>query len=288
MIEWILITIIMVAILFMLAGIRIIRPTQRGLVETLGKYSGFRTPGFNYIIPILQRMITVNVTENMTDIEPQEIITKDNLNAQVDLVVYFKIKSDERNVYNSEYQVNNVYSQLDTLARTTARNVIGTMMFKDVNGKRNELNAKLKIILVKETANWGVDVLKVEMKEIVPPKDVQETMNKVIKAENEKDAAIDFATARETEADGKKRAAIKEAEGLAQGKIIVANAEAKRIQVVNDAANKHFKGNAQLLRKLDVTEASLKDNAKIILTEKGINTNLLIGELPLSRRSTEA
>lgn len=286
MIEWVLTTILIVAVLFMLAGIRIIRPTQRALVETLGKYSRFVTPGFNYIIPVFQRIIPVNVTEQMTDIEPQEIITKDNLNAKVDLVVYFKIKPDERSVCNSEYQVNNVYGQLDTLARTTARNVIGTMMFKDVNGKRNELNDKLRSILVKETSNWGVDVLKVEMKEIVPPKDVQETMNKVIKAENEKDAAVDFATARETEADGKKRAAIKEAEGLAQGKIIVANAEAKRIQVVNDAANKYFKGNAQLLRKLDVTESALKDNAKIILTEKGINPQLLIGDLPITRKSS--
>ena len=283
MIETILIAIMIVLVLYLLAGMKIIRPTQRELVETLGRYSRFATPGFNWIAPIFQRMIKVNITEQMSDIEPQEIITKDNLNAHVDLVVYFKIRQDEKNVYNAEYQVQNVYAQLDTLARTTARNVIGTMMFKDVNSKRNELNTKLKDILVKETKDWGVDVLKVEMKDIVPPKDVQETMNKVIKAENEKDAAIDFATARETEADGKKRAAIKEAEGLGQGKIIVAKAEAERIKLVNEAANKYFRGNAQLMRKLDVTENSLKDNSKIILTEKGINAKLLIGELPIKK-----
>lgn len=287
MIEWVLLILVSIAVLFLLSGIRIIRPTQRGLVETLGKYSSFRTPGFNFIVPIFQSMIRVNITEQMTDIEPQEIITKDNLNAQVDLVVYFKIRPDEQSVCNSEYKVQHVYTQLDTLARTTARNVIGTMAFRDVNSKRNELNEKLRAILVKETKDWGVDVLKVEMKEIVPPKDVQETMNKVIKAENEKDAAIDFATARETEADGKKRAAIKEAEGLAQGKIIVAKAEAERIKLVNESANKYFKGNAQLLRKYDVTESSLKDNSKVILTEKGINPQLIVGELPLRRTSTE-
>jgi regulator of protease activity HflC (stomatin/prohibitin superfamily) len=287
MIELVLLVILGFVVLFLLSGIRIIRPTQRGLVETLGRYTSFRTPGFNFIIPIFQSMTKVNITEQMTDIEPQEIITKDNLNAKVDLVVYFKIKADEQNVCNSEYKVQNVYSQIDTLARTTARNVIGTMAFRDVNSKRNELNDKLKTILIKETRDWGVEVLKVEMKEIVPPKDVQDTMNKVIKAENEKDAAIDFATARETEADGKKRAAIKEAEGLAQGKIIVAKAEAERIKLVNESANKYFKGNAQLLRKYDVTENSLKDNAKIILTEKGVNPQLIVGELPL-KRSTEA
>jgi len=281
MIEWLLVTIFIMVVLGMLAGIRIVRPTQRALIETLGKYSRFAGPGFNWIVPIFQRMIIVNVTEQMTDIEPQEIITKDNLNAQVDLVVYFKIRADEKSVCNSEYMVQRVYSQLDTLARTTARNVIGTLAFRDVNSKRNELNLKLKQILAIETKDWGVDVLKVEMKEIVPPKDVQETMNKVIKAENEKDAAIDFATARETEADGKKRAAIKEAEGLAQGKIIVAKAEAERIRLVNESANKYFKGNAQLLRRLDITESSLKDNAKVILTDKGIHPQLLIGDLPM-------
>jgi regulator of protease activity HflC (stomatin/prohibitin superfamily) len=98
---------------------------------------------------------------------------------------------------------------------------------------------------------------------------------------------VDFATARETEADGRKRATIKEAEGIAQGKVIVAEAEAERIKLVNESARKYFVGNAQLLRKLDVTEASLKDNAKIVLTEKGINTNLLIGELPISRKKVE-
>lgn len=287
MIEIVLLIIVGCIVLFLLAGIRVIRPTHRGLVETLGKYTGFRQPGFNWVIPIIQRLTYVNITERMSDVEPQEIISKDNLNAKVDLVVYYKIRSDETNVFKSQYNVDNLYYQLDVLARTTARNVIGTMVFKDVNSKRNELNMKLKDILVKETKDWGVDVLKVELKDITPPKDVQDTMNRVIKAENEKDAAIDFATARETEADGKKRAAIKEAEGIAQGKIIVANAEAKRIQVVNDAANKHFKGNAQLLRRLDVTESALKDNAKVVLTEKGIRPQIILGDIPTSSRKSE-
>ena len=287
MIEWILLFVLGIIVIYLFCGIRIIRPTQRGLIETLGKYSRFATPGFNWVLPIFQRMFVVNITEQMTNIEPQEIITKDNLNAQVDLVVYFKIRSDDKSVYNSEYMVRNVYAQLDTLARTTARNVIGTMAFRDVNSKRNELNTKLKEILLKETKDWGVDVLKVEMKEILPPKDVQETMNKVIKAENEKDAAVDFATARETEADGKRRASIKEAEGLKAGKVLVAEGEAQRIKLVNEAANKYFVGNAQLLRKLDVTEASLKDNAKVILSKEGINPQLLIGDLPISKKKTE-
>lgn len=257
------------------AGIRIVRPTQRGLVETLGKYTSFRTPGFNWVIPMIQQMSFVNVTERMTDIEPQEIITKDNLNAKVDLVVYFKIKKDEKSVCCAVYEVNDLNSQLETIARTTARNVIGTMPFREVNSERNVLNKKIQDILVKETGNWGVEVLKVELKDITPPRDVQDTMNKVIKAENEKISAIDFATANETQADGIKRAKIKEAEGLRQFSILEAEGKAKAFELIN----KSFIGNAKILKQLEVTQASLQNNSKIILTEKGINPQLIIGKL---------
>jgi regulator of protease activity HflC (stomatin/prohibitin superfamily) len=252
-------------VLFILAGIRIIRPTQRGAIETLGKYTGFVEPGFNWIVPIFQHMKTVNITEKMAKIEPQEVITKDNLNAKVDLVVYYKVCPTEADIKKSLYAVNNYEYQIITLARTTARNVIGGMVFKDVNSKRKELNSKLAEVLEKETLDWGVEVVRVELMEILPPNDVQETMNKVIKAENEKDAAIDFATARETEADGIKRANIKEAEGIAQGRLIVADAKAKAIKLVNESARKYFKGNAQNLKQLEVAEVALKDNSKIVL-----------------------
>lgn len=272
-----------IVIFYFLIGIRIVRPTHRAVVETLGKYSGFRQGGFNFVFFPFQRLIEVDITEKMTDIEPQEIITKDNLNAQVDLVVYYKINKEEENIKKSLYAVNEVDAQLETLARTTARNVIGTMPFREVNSERKILNQKIQAILQTETKDWGVAVLKVELKDITPPKDVQETMNKVIKAENEKDAAKDLATAAETNADGKKRASIKEAEGIAQGKIIVAKGEAERIKLVNESANRYFKGNAQKLKSMEVTQASLENNSKIILTEKGIKPTLLIGELPINK-----
>jgi len=217
----------------------------------------------------------------VTNIEPQEIITKDNLNAKVDLVVYYKIQNDEENVKKALYNVDDVSAQLETLSRTTARNVIGTMQFKEVNSERDKLNVKLQTILLRETKNWGVSVLKVELKEIVPPRDVQETMNKVIKAENEKTAAIDLATARETEADGLRRASIKNAEGDKMAKILRAEGEAKSIQIINEAANKYFVGNAQRLKTLEVTQASLQNNSKVVLTKEGITPQLILGELPI-------
>lgn len=251
--------------LFLLSGIRIVRPTERAVKETLGKYSGFAKSGFNWVIPIFQRMIQVNITEQMAKVESQEIITEDKLNASVDLVVFYKVKDDETSIKKSLYNVNDFESQIITLAQTTARNVIGEMEFKDVNSKRKTLNEKLANILSNETKAWGVEIVRVELKEIVPPKDVQDTMNKVIKAENEKRSAIDFATAKETEADGIKRASIKEAEGIAQGRKLVADANAYKTKVENEASRKYFVGNAQKFKQLDVVQESLKNNAKVIL-----------------------
>ena len=278
---------ILVFIMF-ISGIRIVRPTERGLIERLGKYKKFANPGFHWIIPIIDRIYIVNVTEQMVNAEPQEIITNDNLNASVDAQVYFKVKSDEESVKGSIYNVNNYKLQIVSLARTTLRNIIGTLTLKSANSERGKINAELYNTLHDETESWGIDIVRTELKEIDPPKDVQETMNKVVKAENEKIAAIDSATAAETVADGVKRAKIKEAEGYKQSKILHAEGEAEAIKLVNEAADKYFVGNAQLLRKLEAVEASLSNNAKIVVPT-GTELVNIIGEmaggiLPLERK----
>ena len=279
--------IIVIALIFIFFwGIKIIRPTQRGLIERLGKYSSFANPGFHWIIPIIDRMFIVNVTEQMVDAEPQEIITNDNLNARVDAQVYFKVKSDEDSVKGSIYNVNNYKWQIVNLARTTLRNIIGTLTLKSANSERGKINAELYRTLHQETASWGIQIVRTELKEIDPPKDVQETMNKVVKAENEKIAAIDSATAAETVADGVKRAKIKEAEGYKQSKILHAEGEAEAIKLVNEAADKFFTGNAQLLRKLEALETSLQNNTKIVLPAGNELINVIgdmSGVLPLVR-----
>jgi regulator of protease activity HflC (stomatin/prohibitin superfamily) len=270
--------IIITAVVFVLAGIRIVRPTTRGLVERFGKYNRFGNPGFNWIIPVIEQMYRINITEQMVNAEPQEIITNDNLNAKVDAQIYFKIKSDEESVKNSQYNVYNVNYQIVNLARTTLRNIIGTLTLKSANSERGRINSELLKTLLTETKNWGIDVIRTELKEIDPPKDVQETMNKIVKAENEKIAAIDFATAAETTADGQKRAAIKNAEGIRQAKILAAEGEAEAIRLVNEAANKYFVGNAQLLKRLETLEHSLAKNAKIVVPANAELVNV-IGDL---------
>ncbi|HUV08455.1 MAG TPA: SPFH domain-containing protein [Spirochaetia bacterium] len=280
-----------VIVLFFLFGVRIIRPTNRGLVERLGKYRRFAMPGFHWIIPIIDKLYRVNITEVMVDAEPQEIITNDNLNARVDAQVYFKVKEDEESVKNSQYRVFNYKNQMVNLARTTLRNIIGTLTLKSANSERGKINTELQKTMKEETGSWGIEIVRTELKEIDPPKDVQETMNKVVKAENEKIAAIDFATATETMADGARRAEIKKADGVRQGHILEAEGEAQAIKLINEAANQYFVGNAQLLKKLETVEKALSQNAKIVVPSGTELVNIigeLAGVMPLPGKSDQA
>jgi len=271
------------------SGIRIIRPTNRAAIETLGKYTRFQKSGITFILPFIQKLYSINITEQLVDVMRQEVITKDNLNCTVDAQVYFKVGDSEQELQNALYQVNNFTIQIVQLARTTLRNVIGDNMFKDVNSQRGKLNREVFQTMEIETKDWGITIVRVELKEIEPPDDVQETMNMVIKAENDKQSAIDFANARETKADGERRASIKEAEGIRQALILeaegraeaiekVAQARATEIRLVNESAEKYFIGNAKDLKKFEVTQASLEKNSKIVLTDKGITPTLVLNE----------
>jgi len=277
-----------IALVFFLIGIRIVRPTHRGLVERLGKYRKFANPGFHWVFPMVDKLYRVNITEQMINADPQEIITNDNLNAMVDAQIYFKVKSDEESVRSSQYNVYDVRIQIVSLARTTLRNIIGTLTLKSANSERGKINDELHTILMKETTTWGIDIVRAELKEIDPPKDVQETMNKVVKAENEKIAAVDFATAAETTADGVKRAEIKKAEGIRQARILQAEGESEAIRLINEAANKYFVGNAQLLKRLETVQAALENNTKVVVPGNAELVNVigdLAGVLPLKRDS---
>ena len=277
-----------IVFVFLISGIKIIRPTHRGLIERMGKYHKYANPGFHWIIPGIDKLYKVNTTEQMVDAQPQEIITNDNLNASVDAQVYFRVNMDEESVKNSQYNVNNYQWQIVNLARTTLRNIIGTLTLKSANSERGKINAELHRTLCDETRTWGIDIVRTELKQIDPPRDVQETMNKVVIAENEKIAAIDYATAAETGADGTKRSKIKEAEGYRQAKILHAEGEAEAIRLVNEAADKYFVGNAQLMKKLETIEAALKDNAKIVIPTGSDLVNIIgdmAGVLPIEKRS---
>jgi len=270
--------------MFIGAGIRVIRPTHRGLVETFGKFTGFKEPGLCFVIPLIQRLERVNITERMMDVQSFEAITQERLNTQIDLVVFYKVKNDEKSIKSSVYAVDDFERQVVRIAQTTARNVIGKMSFEKVNSERNLLNTSLKKTLEIESESWGVEIVRVETKEITPPKEVQDSMNEVLMAENKKTSAINLATATETQADGAKRAKIKEAEGEKTAKILRAEGEAK----YNELVSKSFKGKEiQLFKTLETIQTSLKDNAKIVITDKGISPQIILGDLPFKMKTVK-
>lgn len=288
-----------VAILaFLFSGIRIVRPVEKGLIERLGKYTKTVEQGFHWIIPIIERMIKVNVTERMVDVQPQTVITKDKLNAIVDAIVYYQIKDIHKAIYNVDHHE----EQLTSLARTTLRSVIGKMTLTEANENRDEINAKVEGILDKETASYGVEVLRVEIQKIEPPEDVQMAMNSVVKAEQEKIAAQDLATAVETKADGERRAEIKKAEGIKQALILkaegdsdaivkVAHAKAEEIHLVNESVNKYFKDEAQLYKRLETTEHALDHGTKLIIDSNSNISNVISdisGVSPIPIQKTDA
>jgi regulator of protease activity HflC (stomatin/prohibitin superfamily) len=218
-------------------GYAIVRPTHRALIERLGKYYSYKDSGLVLLIPFVDNVTTVNITEQMVNAKQQEVITKDNLNATVDAQVYFKVKDTEQAVKKSAYAVDNYFMQIVALMRTTLRDTIGNLTLREANSKRSELNIRLAKELQTQTDAWGIEVVRCELQEIEPPADVQETMNKVVKAENEKISAVDFATAVEVKADGVKRAKIKEAEGERQSAILEAEG-AKKATIMQAEADK--------------------------------------------------
>ncbi len=180
---------------------------------------------------------------------------------------------------------------VEVIDQTRLPHEFATLTLKSANSERDRINGELRKTLQHETDKWGIEIARAELKEIEPPPDVQETMNKVVKAENEKVAAVDFATAAETAADGERRAQIKKAEGIKQARILQAEGEALAIKLVNEAANQYFVGNAQMLRKLEAVEAALENNAKIVLPSDAELVNVigeLAGVVPVKKAAAKA
>ena len=277
-------SILFLLIVLFALGIKIVRPVEEGVIEVLGKYSRTAHAGFNWIVPGFHKIYRVNKTERRVDIDPQSIITKDKLYAVVDGVVYYRVVDTKKAIY----EVDSFESSVPSLAKTTLRAVIGKMTLTEANENRDTINNEVEKILDLEVTKWGINVVRVELQRIEPPPDVQTAMNMVVKAENEKIAALDLATAIETKADGERRAEIKKAEGIATAIKLKAEADGEAIKIVNEAAEKYFVGNAQLLKKLETVSIALKDNAKIIVPSDSdlVNVvgNLAGATVPLTRR----
>ena len=203
---------------------RILRPFEKGLIERFCKYNREATSGLNIVIPGIERLIVVDMREQVIDVPPQEVITKDNVTITVDAVIYYEPTDPKKLVYN----VGDFITAATKLAQTNLRNVIGDLELDAALTSRETINTSLKIILDEATDKWGTRVVRVEIQRIDPPQDVQDAMNKVMKAERDRRAAV-------TEAEGEKRAAILTAEGERQSQILSAEGEAEALKAVADA-----------------------------------------------------
>jgi regulator of protease activity HflC (stomatin/prohibitin superfamily) len=272
----VLIVVLVIALITVVRAITVIHQAERGLVERFGRYKETLEPGLRFIIPFMDSIrARVDMRENVLDIEPQQVITKDNVGVTVDAVVYYYV-TDAKAVI---YEVANFYAAVSKLAQTNLRNVVGDMNLDETLGSRERINSSLRTTLDEATDKWGVKVTRVEVKEIEPPRDISEAMSKQMKAEREKRATILDAEAYRQkqilEAEGDKQNAILVAEGDRQSAILRAEGEAQAIENVSKAADKFFIGNAQLLKQLEVTQASLQDNTKLVVSDQSKLINVL-------------
>lgn len=218
--------VIVVIVVFITAakGVKIVRPWEKGLVERLGKYQYTAGSGVKVIIPYIDRMTKVDMREQVVDVPPQSVITKDNVVVDVDAVVYYEVTDPTKVVYN----VASFYIAATKLAQTNLRNLIGDLALDESLTSRERINTTLREILDDATDKWGARVTRVELQRIEPPRDVTEAMHRQMKAERERRAMI-------LEAEGQKRSAILTAEGTRQAMILKAEGQAEAIKKVADA-----------------------------------------------------
>ena len=279
-----------------LLSLRIVRPTEKGLVERFGKYHRFVEGGITFLVPFADKIIRVNVTERMTPVQRQDVITKDKVFMGVDAVVFYRIKSDEISVKASQYAVASFTTQIDTLARTVLRDIIGGMDMAIANTSRPVINASLKTALDEQTERWGIEIVRAEIKDLEPPRELIISMESVLKADNERQAAEKTAIAEATLASGEKNAAIQRAEGNKQAAILqaegqktatiaIAEGDAQATRLRNEALTTYFKDSAIVFKQLDTISASLQNNTKIIVPE-GKAISLILNEQENLSRAT--
>lgn len=273
--EVLTIVIFLLAIFTLMASVKIITQYEKGVVLRLGKFRNVVDPGLNLIIPFIESVILVDVREKVINVEPQKVITKDNVTVTVDAVIYYKVVDPVK----AEFEVEDFGYAATTLAQTNLRNVIGDKLLDETLIARDAINNSLRNVLDEATQNWGVKVTRVEVQKIEPPTEITDAMGLQMKAEREKRASIleseGIKQSRILEAEGARNAAILQAEGDAQSVTLRATAEATAIQKVAESANKYFDQKAQVWQKLQVSEKVLEKNTKYVIPSNSDLVNIL-------------
>ncbi len=256
--------------------IRQISQGEIGLREFVGKYQDTVGPGIFFLIPGIMSVRKVDIREQVVAVPEQQIITKDNVGMAVDGVIYVQIVDP----YQATYDINNVFMAVVNLAQTNLRSVLGTMSLDETLSNRELINGRLLESLDRETGKWWIKVLRVEIKRLDPPDDIQNAMSKQMKAEREKRAVILESEAYKqsliTKSEGDKQSQILQAEwakeaqllraqGEANAMVAVAEAKAKSLELEANAAVEFFKWAAVTKEQLKVIEGALGQNTKYIL-----------------------
>lgn len=216
--------IVIVLIIIGFKSVKILRPYEKGVVERLGKYSRTADSGVAILIPFIEKMVKVDLREQVVDVPPQEVITKDNTVVVVDCVIFYEVVD----AFNATYNVVNFYQAITKLAQTNLRNIVGDLELDETLTSREMINAELREVLDVATDKWGSKVVRVEIQKIEPPHDIVEAMSKQMKAERMKRASI-------LEAEGYKQSEIKKSEGDKQATILEAEGNAESIKKMAEA-----------------------------------------------------
>ena len=228
--------VVLAAVIALIKAVRIVPQSRAGIVERLGKYQSTLNPGLHFLIPFIDRLLPlIDLREQVVPFPAQSVITEDNLVVGIDTVVYFQV-TDPR---AATYEITNYIQAVDELTSATLRNVVGGLNLEETLTSRDKINAELRGVLDSTTGRWGIRISRVDIKEITPPPSIQDSMEKQMRAERDRRAAI--LTAEGTKqaailtAEGERQSQILSAEGEAQARVLRANAEAEAIEVVFDA-----------------------------------------------------
>ena len=254
---------------------RIVAQYEKGMIMRLGKYKSTVDSGLTWVMPFFEDMIKVDMREKVINVEPQKVITKDNVTVIVDAVIYYKVIDPVK----AEFEVQNFGYACTTLAQTNLRNLIGDRTLDETLVARDMINTNLRLVLDEATNLWGVKVTRVEVQKIDPPVDITEAMSRQMKAERDKRASIleseGIKQSQILQAEGVKQADILRAEGEATARVTRANAEAEAIKLVSTAAETYFKERAEVMRRLEVLNHTLSENTKFIIPSNGDFVNVL-------------
>ena len=271
----VLIILLFIALFALARSARVVAQYEKGLVLRLGRYRNTVESGLTFLMPVIEGMVKVDMRERVINVEPQKVITKDNVSVTVDAVIYYRISDPVK----ATFEVQNFAYAATTLAQTNLRNLIGDKLLDETLVARDTINANLRTVLDEATNTWGVKVTRVEVQKIDPPADITEAMSRQMKAERDKRANI-------LEAEGVKQAAILQAEGVrqseilraegdAQAKVLRATAEAKAIESISNAAEQFFKERAEVSKRLDVLNNVLASQTKFIVPAGSDLVNVL-------------